>query len=114
MVSTLRMMPTIPWILLKMVSTLRMVSIIPWMALINGTREGSSRGSRGAPDRPNHTHGNKLNHFYDFLEKFYETRILCRPSLTEAGSQLTWEGGGAGITKNVTDTRGVTTDLLDV
>ena len=31
--------------------------------------------------------------------------------VTHAGSQLTWEGGGAGITKNVTDTRGVTTDL---
>ena len=50
-------------------------------------------------------------------------------NVTHAGSQLTWEGGGAGITKNVTHagsqltweggnqkryTRGVTTDLLDV
>ena len=38
--------------------------------------------------------------------------------VTNAGSQLTWEGGRAGINKNVTDTkrdrRGVTTDLLDV
>ena len=35
--------------------------------------------------------------------------------MTDAGSQLTWEGGRAGISKNVTDTkrdrRGVTTDL---
>ena len=38
-------------------------------------------------------------------------------NVTHAGSQLTWEGGGAGISKNVTQkryTRGVTTDLLDV
>ena len=39
-------------------------------------------------------------------------------NVTNAGSQLTWEGGRAGINKNVTDTkldrRGVTTDLLDV
>ena len=40
------------------------------------------------------------------------------PDVTDAGSQMTWEGGRAGINKNVTDTkrdtRGVTTDLLDV
>ena len=54
-------------------------------------------------------------------------------NVTHVGSQLTWEGGGAGISKNVTHagsqmtweggqgrnkqkryTRGVTTDLLDV
>ena len=32
---------------------------------------------------------------------------------TNAGSQLTWEGGGAGITEKRYQ-RGVTTDLLDV
>ena len=39
-------------------------------------------------------------------------------NVTHAGSKMTWEGGRAGISKNVTDTkrdrRGVTTDLLDV
>ena len=38
-------------------------------------------------------------------------------NVTNAGSQLTFdmgEGGGAGITKNITDRHGVTTDLLDV
>ena len=34
--------------------------------------------------------------------------------VTHAGSQLTWEGGRAVISKNVTYPRGVTTDLLDV
>ena len=32
-------------------------------------------------------------------------------NVTDAGSQLTWEGGGAGISKNVTYLHGVTTDL---
>ena len=35
-------------------------------------------------------------------------------NVTDAGSQLTWEGGRAGISKNVTYLHGVTTDLLDV
>ena len=39
-------------------------------------------------------------------------------NVTDAGSKMTWEGGRAGISKNVTDTkrdrRRVTTDLLDV
>ena len=47
-----------------------------------------------------------------------KTKTLQTQNVTDAGSQLTWEGGRAGINKNVTDTkrdrRGVTTDLLDV
>ena len=46
------------------------------------------------------------------LEKNHEKPTW---NVTNAGSQLTWEGGRAGISKNVTDTkrdrRGVTTDL---
>ena len=46
--------------------------------------------------------------------KNHENHETRSKNVTGGGSQLTWEGGGAGITKNVTDTRGVTTDLLDV
>ena len=41
-------------------------------------------------------------------------RAGINKNMTDAGSQLTWEGGRAGINKNVTNLHGVTTDLLDV
>ena len=40
-------------------------------------------------------------------------RAGINKNVTSAGSQLTWEGGRAGINKNVTSQR-VTTDLSDV
>ena len=46
-------------------------------------------------------------------QKRYRQRLF----VTDAGSQLTFEmgeGGGAGISKNVTNAGGVTTDLLGV
>ena len=45
----------------------------------------------------------------------YPPTMIKKRNVTNAGSQLTWEGSRAGISKNVTDTkrdrRGVTTDL---